>query len=287
MNEPWKITLLGGLSAQQPDQTITRFRNRKVAALLAYLAFHLRQAHPREVLIEMLWPETQIDAGRNSLSSALSWLRHQLEPPGTPAGSVLRADRFSVGLNPAMVTTDVPEFERALEAEAKAASAAERVEHLTRAVERYPGRLLPGYYEEWITPERERGAAPPSGQPGRPATMTFLLTDIAGPHLLWEQAGAVFPAVLERHHQLLRAKFPRHGGQTTVKEARDSFLVAFPSAGDALACAVACQRALAGQEWPEAMGKLPVRMAVHTGDVEYNTGEYHGQALHRACLRAC
>jgi hypothetical protein len=35
-----------------------------------------------------------------------------MEPPGTPAGAVIRADRYSVGLNPAAVTTDVTSSRR-------------------------------------------------------------------------------------------------------------------------------------------------------------------------------
>ena len=49
----------------------------------AYLAFYLRRAHPREVLAELLWPETPPEAARNSLSQALSSLRRRLEPPGS------------------------------------------------------------------------------------------------------------------------------------------------------------------------------------------------------------
>src|SRR5919108_2952666 len=105
MNEPWRVTLLGGLRAQQGERVITRFKTQKVAALFAYLAFHLRQAHSREILIELLWPESEVPTLRNSLSVALSSLRHQFEPPGTPQGTVIRAGRLSVDLNPVTVTT--------------------------------------------------------------------------------------------------------------------------------------------------------------------------------------
>ena len=107
MSEPWRINLLGGLRAQQGERVVTRFKTQKVASLFAYLAYHLRQAHSREILIELLWPESDVPTLRNSLSVALSSLRNQFEPPGTPQGTVLRADRFSVGLNPTTVTTDV------------------------------------------------------------------------------------------------------------------------------------------------------------------------------------
>jgi predicted ATPase len=80
---------------------------------------------------------------------------------------------------------------------------------------------------------------------------------------------------------VLRAEFARHGG-LEVKEAGDAFLVAFSSVQSALACAVASQQALFAQPWPEAVNSLAVRMALHTGDVTVENGEYHGLALHRA-----
>lgn len=156
MSDPWRVTLLGGLRAQRGEQVITRFKTQKVAALFAYLAFHLRQAHPREVLIELLWPESDAPTLRNSLSVALSSLRNQFEPPGVPQGTVLRADRFSISLNPAVVFTDVAEFELALKTAARAESSLERGRLLTAAVEQYRGPLLPGLYDDWIRAEQER-----------------------------------------------------------------------------------------------------------------------------------
>ncbi|HTE17582.1 MAG TPA: hypothetical protein VK689_04280, partial [Armatimonadota bacterium] len=106
----WHIQLFGGLMARSADRTATRFRTQKAAALLAYLAFHCRESappSPREVLVEMLWPEAELDAGRHNLSNALSALRHVLEPPGVPPGTILRTYRATVRLNPAAVSTDV------------------------------------------------------------------------------------------------------------------------------------------------------------------------------------
>src|SRR5690242_12215282 len=114
MNEPWRIQLLGGLRLSQGERTITRFRTQKTAVLLAYLAYHQHRSHPRETLIELLWPDTDEGAARHSLSQALSSLRHQLEPPGVPSGAVIAADRFGVELNPEAATTDVAHFTEAL-----------------------------------------------------------------------------------------------------------------------------------------------------------------------------
>src|SRR4051812_17585951 len=156
MNDLWRVTLFGGLRAERGEQVITRFKTQKVASLFAYLAFHLRQAHSREILVELLWPESDAPTLRNSLSVALSSLRSQFEPPGVPQGTVIRADRYSVGLNPAIVETDVAVFERALKSAAKAGSDIERVQDLSDAVELYAGPLLPELYEDWIPVEQER-----------------------------------------------------------------------------------------------------------------------------------
>ena len=58
MNDPWRVSLFGGLTARLGEQVVTRFKTQKVASLFAYLSFHLRQAHSREILIELLWPES-------------------------------------------------------------------------------------------------------------------------------------------------------------------------------------------------------------------------------------
>src|SRR5579871_4206343 len=119
MDRRCRIELLGWLRVELEERLITRFMTYKTGVLLAYLAFYRHRSHPREQLIEMLWPGCEPEAGRNSLSKALSSLRHQLEPPGIPAGAILLADRASVQLNPDATTTDVAEFEAALQAAAR------------------------------------------------------------------------------------------------------------------------------------------------------------------------
>jgi predicted ATPase/DNA-binding SARP family transcriptional activator len=151
-----RIELLGGLRVRQGERLISRFRTHKVGALLAFLAYHPEPAHHRETLMALLWPEAPPDAARNSLSNALSSLRHQLEPPGVPAGTVLQADRFTVGLNGAVIRTDVAEFEERLRAAEQTTSVYEQIQGMRQALELYAGPLLPGYYEEWVLGEAAR-----------------------------------------------------------------------------------------------------------------------------------
>ncbi|MCW3100975.1 MAG: putative ATPase [Chthonomonadaceae bacterium] len=156
MDARCRIELLGGLRITQGERVITRFRTQKTASLLAYLAYHLPQAHPREVLIEMLWPGVEPAPGRNRLRMALTFLRHPLEPPGVPAGAVLIADRTSVRLNPFAVTTDVSEFQTALRQAGGAESNDARTHHLAQALELYHGELLSGFYDDWVQTEQLR-----------------------------------------------------------------------------------------------------------------------------------
>jgi DNA-binding SARP family transcriptional activator len=155
----WRIERLGGLRAVSGDRVVTRFRSRRAASLLAYLAYYRSRLHPREVLIDLFWPESEVAPGRQNLSQSLSSLRHQLEPPGVPPGSVLIADRHSVGFNPDAIRTDAAEFEAALRA-AVDLVALDRIESLAAAIDLYKGPLLPGYYDDWIIPEQERLADP-------------------------------------------------------------------------------------------------------------------------------
>jgi DNA-binding SARP family transcriptional activator len=153
MDARWRIQLFGELCATRGEHRVTHFRSQKTAALLAYLAYYQQRAHPRQVLIDLLWPDHDVELARHNLSVALSSLRDPLESSG---GTVLVADRFSVGLNSDAVATDVAAFESALQTAAEARSAADQAQRLATAAELYRAPLHPGYYENWILPEQQR-----------------------------------------------------------------------------------------------------------------------------------
>jgi predicted ATPase/DNA-binding SARP family transcriptional activator len=368
-----RVELFGGLRIVQGDRAVSRFRTRKTAALLAYLAYYPSRSHPREALIEMLWPWANPAAGRHSLSCALTSLRHQLEPPGVPVGTVIMADRQAVGLNPESVTTDVAEFEAALAASKTASGELGRIQLLTRAVQLYRGELLAGLLEDWITQEQlrlsercvaalveltsllsQRGdhvaaidnarraiqidplreepyretmrlhaAAGETAaalrvyreletvyqrelqeKPSRVAReLARELERLAGPASAQEtaqpakvQGPAARPSAQRRRApaklplgtaSLLLLKLDafrteavlagvrrevRHYGGAELEGDDASYVATFPRAGDAVACAAACRRAL----------EQPLRYAVHTSDVEADGGTLQ-HALQRAC----
>jgi DNA-binding SARP family transcriptional activator len=156
MEQPWRVEMLGRLRAVRGECVVERFRTQKTASLLAYLAYHLGREHPRDELIEILWPEDDRDTGRHKLSVALSSLRAQLEPPGVADGSVLITGRLTAALCAKAVSTDVAAVELSLRAAGHAQNGTARLGSLTAVLDGYGGKLLPGFYEDWIFPEQER-----------------------------------------------------------------------------------------------------------------------------------
>src|SRR5881628_2789450 len=63
----WQIQLLGGLRATHGNSVIAQFPSRPIAMLLALLAMQPQRRHAREELIELLWPDVELDVGRNRL----------------------------------------------------------------------------------------------------------------------------------------------------------------------------------------------------------------------------
>jgi class 3 adenylate cyclase len=81
-------------------------------------------------------------------------------------------------------------------------------------------------------------------------TVTFLFTDIEGSAQLWERYPQVMPAALAHHNTLLRDTIVRHGG-VVFKTVGDAFCAAFMDAPNALAAALAAQRALHHAAWED------------------------------------
>jgi class 3 adenylate cyclase len=105
-------------------------------------------------------------------------------------------------------------------------------------------------------------------------TLTVLHTDVEASTLLTVHLGDRYPEVLATHCALLRAGFAAHEGHE-VDTQGDSFFVVFPRATQAVAAAVAIQRALAAESWPEG-GTVRVRIGMHTGEPIRTAAGYTG-----------
>jgi class 3 adenylate cyclase len=95
-------------------------------------------------------------------------------------------------------------------------------------------------------------------------TLTVLHTDVEDSTPLTMHLGGRYAEVLATHRALLRAAFAAHEGYE-VDTQGDSFFVVFPRATQAVAAAVAMQRALVAEAWPEG-GAVRVRVGMHTGE---------------------
>jgi predicted ATPase/class 3 adenylate cyclase len=111
-------------------------------------------------------------------------------------------------------------------------------------------------------------------------TVTFLFTDIEDSTQLVSALGEAYGPVLERHAKIIRATIADHEG-SYVSSDGDALFAVFPSAVFAVRSAVASQRALASQTWPEG-ASLRVRMGLHTGEGRLGGDDYVGIDVHRA-----
>jgi predicted ATPase/class 3 adenylate cyclase/DNA-binding CsgD family transcriptional regulator len=111
-------------------------------------------------------------------------------------------------------------------------------------------------------------------------TVTLLFTDIEGSTRLLKQLGNRYAEVLEACRSLLRGAFQEwHGHEVDTQG--DAFFVAYTRASDAVAAAVAAQRALANHPWPDG-GTVRVRMGLHTGEPQRSAEGYVGLDVHHA-----
>ena len=118
--------------------------------------------------------------------------------------------------------------------------------------------------------------------------VTFLLTDVADSTPMWERSPDVMTAVMARHYEILHAAVTDHAGALPVEQGEgDSIVAAFRAGSDAVAAALAAQRALAAEPWPADVD-VTVRMALHTGEAKLrDLGNYAGETIIRtARLRA-
>src|SRR5215470_13311446 len=145
-----ELTLFGGFEVKLAGQVVD-LPGQKDRALLALLALPPGATHSRDKLATLLWSERGDQQARDCLKHALTRLRHFLHPADPPP---IVADRQSVRLDAAAVTTDVATFERLVGAGAPDA--------LEQAATLYRGDLLDGIglrdpaFEDWLLVERQR-----------------------------------------------------------------------------------------------------------------------------------
>jgi len=148
-----RINLLGGFSIA--SEGVQRDLSRYLAgALLARLAINVGREISREELIEFLWPDEPLEVSRARLRQRLYALGRQFDAVSPGAARGLKATRDAVALDPALISTDLAEFEALAGLAAKCTGITERIQLLERTVRIYSGPLLPGFYQDLFVAEQ-------------------------------------------------------------------------------------------------------------------------------------
>jgi class 3 adenylate cyclase len=107
-------------------------------------------------------------------------------------------------------------------------------------------------------------------------TVTILFSDIEDSAALTERLGdQAWQELLRWHNALIRTQLRAHGG-FEVKTLGDGFMLAFRSAKKALDCAVAIQRAFAGQQTADGE-RIRVRIGLHAGEAIKDGADFYGK----------
>jgi class 3 adenylate cyclase len=110
-------------------------------------------------------------------------------------------------------------------------------------------------------------------------TVAIVFSDIESSSEMAERLGDErWIAVLRRHNEIVREQVAAHRG-TEVKSLGDGFMLAFPSASDAVACATAIQRAFAAHNAAAAGEPIRVRVGVHAGQAIKEGEDFFGKTV--------
>jgi DNA-binding SARP family transcriptional activator len=139
-----EVNLLGQFRVLLDGQPIDGLRNPRLSA---YLALNRDRTLTREEVAFALWPDSGDAQALTNLRRELHAIRRALPEADRYVALDHRAIRWRTD---APVTLDVAEFESAVK-EPQAGPDA-----LRAATELYRGDLLPGIYDEWLEPHRER-----------------------------------------------------------------------------------------------------------------------------------
>ena len=142
---------------------------------------------------------------------------------------------------------------------------------------------LPPGHVTWVEGDEElvmldwAGGAGFDVQPGDSARVmaTILFTDMVGSTAQARKAGdAAWKRTVAMHDDVVRTVLVRFGGRE-VETAGDSFLIVFDGAERAIRCGLALVEALAAIE-------VPIRVGIHSGEVELTGEHVRGVAVHAA-----
>jgi DNA-binding SARP family transcriptional activator len=144
-----EVRLLGQPHVLVEGRSVEAFASARLLSLLAFLIVHRRSPVRRQRVAFSFWPDSTERQAHTNLRQALFNLRHALPEPER----FLRVDGTVVQWREdAPAAVDLVDLEEAAERSNRVGDQAS----LERAATLYRGDLLPGWYEDWIEPERDR-----------------------------------------------------------------------------------------------------------------------------------
>jgi DNA-binding SARP family transcriptional activator len=154
-----RINLLGTFQLDLDNTPAAGIDLPRLRSLLAYLALHRWTPLSRSYLASLFWPDSTDAQAHTNLRNLIHKLRQGFPGKGM-VDTFIRSDWHMLQWQPtAPWTLDVLEFEQAI-TRAEQARLIQDIDAekqaLEEAVSLYRGELLPGCYDEWILPERDR-----------------------------------------------------------------------------------------------------------------------------------
>ena len=153
------VCCLGPFRVYQYDRVVGEWASRKGKSVFKYLITHREHPVSKEVLMELLWPDSSPDAARNNLNVAIYGLRQSLRQDNPHQSHILYQDDCYF-INPDLnIWVDVEAFEahlaRACQLEVRAQSQAVHEYHLAETL--YTGDFLEeDRYEDWPAIQRQQ-----------------------------------------------------------------------------------------------------------------------------------
>jgi DNA-binding SARP family transcriptional activator len=155
---PVSVHMLGTFKMTIGDSAV-KLPASRAASLLKYLLFHHEQTTPREVLMDIFWPDAEPEMARNNLNVALHSLRRALRTAMDLPVIVFEEGAYGLAPN-LQVWLDIEEFERCIKAGQRLEGRNQptaAIADYEAAVSLYQGDFLEqSPYEEWTILDRER-----------------------------------------------------------------------------------------------------------------------------------
>ena len=191
-----RINALGGVALLRDGTPVTgdAVQPRRLA-LLAALARAGSRGMTRERILALLWPDTDEERARRTLSQAIYSLRRGMGDVDALTGTT------DLRLDPALVTSDVAEFAEAI-----------RAKEFERAVSIYAGPFLDGVrvagapdFERWLDAERSALAHDHANALVRLAKDSAAKGDWAGAAAWWRKRAALDPTDAQLALEVMRS----------------------------------------------------------------------------------